>query len=148
MKRTIIYFVSSLLLSSALISCRATADQNETTRNDGDNTPISAEAKWARDIASLRLDDGGTNNGRTRTAILEVLYRLTERLETEGVTPDVRGDIEIIRGATERMYSSANSRARGEWRYLSQDFATLESALDNPEQARVALNQLIARLGG
>ena len=64
------------------------------------------------------------------------------------MTPDVRGDIEIIRGATERMYSSANTRARGEWRYVSQDFATLESVLDDPDQARVALNQIIARLGG
>lgn len=146
MKKTIIYLVSSLLISSALLSC--VANDNEQLRSDGDSEVISAEAAWARNIASLRLDDGGTNNGRTRAAILEVLYTLRERLGTEGVTPDVRGDIEIIRGATERMYSSANTRARGEWRYVSQDFATLESVLDDPDQARVALNQIIARLGG
>jgi hypothetical protein len=154
MKRTILYYSLYLLLSSALISCVGNNNaSSETTRNDGDNTPISAEAEWTRSIASLQADDGGANNGRARGEVLEVLYTLRERLGTEGATPDVVGDLQIIRGVVERIYSSANARARGEWQPMSQDFAALESQLDNPDQdnldqARQALNQIIARLGG
>jgi hypothetical protein len=148
MRRTVIYFVSSLLIGSALLSCAGNNTSNEQLRAEGDSEVISAEAEWARSIASLRLDDGGTNNGRTRAEILEVLYTLRERLGSEGLSPDLRGDIEIIRGAVERMYSSANAQARGEWRYMSQDFATLERELNNPDRASQALSQIIARLGG
>lgn len=148
MKRTIFSCVLSLVLSSTLISCVSNNSADEQLRSDGDSAVISAEAEWTRSIASLRADDSGANNGRAKNEILEVLYSLRERLGTEGVTPDVRDDLLIIRGALERFYSSANAAARGEWRYASQDFAILENQLDNPEQARRAINQIIARLGG
>jgi hypothetical protein len=147
MRQNIIFLVLSLTFSSALVSC-VNDSSTETTRNDGDNTPISAEAEWTRSILSLQADDGGTNNGRYRNEILEVLYTLRERLATEGITPDIRDDLFIIRGALERFYSSANANARGEWRYVSQDFAALETQLNSPEEARQTLNQIIARLGG
>jgi hypothetical protein len=147
MRRTVLYFVSSFIFSSTLVSCVAN-NLDEAFRAEGDSKVISAEAEWTRSIASLRADDSGTNNGRARNEILEVLYSLRERLGTEGITPDVRGDLSILRGALERFYSSANAAARGEWRYVSRDFIVLEMQLDNPEEARQALNQIIARLGG
>lgn len=109
---------------------------------------MTAEAEWARRVASLRVDDGGTNNGRTRIAILEVLLGIRERLQTGEVTPELRADVEVVRNATERMYSSANTNARGEWRLLSGYFVTLENQLDSPEEAIVTINAIIARLDG
>jgi hypothetical protein len=147
-KRYVLTIAILPVLLVLLASCTNPENTPETTRNDGDSTPISAEAAWARSIANLRADDAGTNNGRARNEILEVLYTLRARLRTEGVTEDIRGDLFVIRVALQRLYASANPAAQSEWRYVAQDFTILENQLDNPEQAIRALNRIIARLGG
>jgi hypothetical protein len=142
------WFLLLFFISCVFISCTNPSNTAETTRNDGDNVPISPEAAWAQAIASLRLDDGGTNNGRARIQVLEILYMLRGRLETGEITPDLREDIIIIRGAMENIYASANVQARNEWQFLSRDFAALENQLNNPEEARTIINQILARIGG
>lgn len=142
------WFLILLTVSCFLVACTNPPNTPETTRNNGDSSVISAEAEWTRSLANLRADDAGTNNGRARNEILEVLYLLRERLESGEITPDLREDITLIRGAMERLYSSANVQARDEWQYLSRDFVALENQLANPEQARTIINQILARIGG
>lgn len=149
LKRQLVFFLT-LLLTLGLVACNRPAQETDQDqpRAAGDSTVIPAEAEWARLIASLRLDDGGTNNGRTRIAVLRILYAMRERLASQGATPELRQDLDVVQDTVERMYSSANAAARGEWQVISQDFINLQNQLDNPEQAQRALNQLIARLGG
>lgn len=130
-----------------------TACSRNTNDNSGEFTPyntipMTAEAEWARRITSLRVDDGGTNNGRTRIAILEVLLGVRERLQTQGLTPELREDINVVENAVERMYSSANTNARGEWQVISRYFVTLRNQLNSPDEAITTLNRIIAQLDG
>jgi hypothetical protein len=130
-----------------------TACSSPTENDSGEFTPyntipMTAEAEWARRVASLRVDDAGTNNGRTRIAILEVLLGIRERLVSQGVTPELRQDLDVAQGALERMYASANTAARGEWQVVSRDFVRLQNQLDNPQEAIRTLDQIIARLSG
>ncbi|MGL4610773.1 MAG: hypothetical protein ACRCYY_14015 [Trueperaceae bacterium] len=137
---------SVLLIVISLVACRQ-LDDNDVRLSDN-TSEISAEVEWARSVASLRGDDGGTNNGRLRNEILQVLYLLEQRLRTQGVSPDLAEDITIIEGAIQRLYASSNFRARDEWRYISGDFVTLQRELNNPDAALQTLNQIIAKLGG
>lgn len=139
-----------VLLSLGLSACNRPAEETDQDqpRAEGDSEVISEEADWARRIASLRVDDAGTNNGRTRIAVLEVLYAMRGRLETQSNTPEFRRDLDVIQDTVERMYSSANLGAQGEWQLLSRDFVALENNLENPEQARRFLDQIIIRIGG
>jgi hypothetical protein len=138
-----------LCLLLGLPACNRPAQETDQDqpRAEGDSEVISAEAEWGRLLASLRVDDAGTNNGRTRIAVLEILYTLRGRLGTEN-TGELRRDIDVIKNTVERMYSSVNAAARGEWQMVSRDFSRLENNLDDPEVARVVLEQLIIRLGG
>ncbi len=138
-----------LFISLWLSACNRPAQETDQDqpRADGDSEVISAEADWARRIAILRFDDAGTNNGRTHTAVLEILYALRERLETAD-TLELSHDLDVVRDTAERMYSSANAGARGEWQEVSRAFTAVETSLANTEEARLALNRLIVRLGG
>jgi hypothetical protein len=150
LKRKLFFASLCLCLSILLFSCtnpgRDTTD--DTPRADGDSEVISVEADWARRVASLRGDDAGTNNGRTRIAVLEILYALQAQLETRGNTSQLRQDLDVVRDTVERMYSSANVGARGEWQSVSREFTILQNQLDKPQEAQRALTQLITSLGG
>jgi hypothetical protein len=147
-----IVFILALIIFISLSACNRPAEETDQDqpRAAGDSEVIPVEADWARRIASLRLDDGGTNNGRTRVAILEVLYAMRERLLEQNSLPELRQDLEVIRATVERMYSSANAGARGEWQVVSQDFIDLQNQLTSSdvEAAQRTLDQLIIRLGG
>jgi hypothetical protein len=149
-KRISLGALASLCLSLPFVSCSNpgvfTGDDDFRSRSD--SKVISAEVDWARRIASLRADDAGTNNGRTRIAVLEILYALREQLELHGDTSRLRQDLDVVQDTLERMYSSANAGARGEWQRMSIEFMDLQTQLGNPREARRALNQLITSLGG
>jgi chromosome segregation ATPase len=150
LKRRSLGALASLCLGLTFVSCGnpGVVTGEEDLRRWGDSKVISAEADWARRIASLRADDAGTNNGRTRIAVLEILYALREELEIHGDTSRLRQDLDVVQAAVERMYSSANPGARGEWQRVSIEFMELQTQLDNPRDTRRALNQLITSLGG
>jgi hypothetical protein len=131
-----------------LVACSGNEQDGSGEFTQYNSIPMTAEAEWARRVASLRVDDAGTNNGRTRIAVLEVLLGIRERLIAGNVTPELRNDIEVARDATERMLSSANASARDEWRVLSGYFVSLENQLASPEEALVTLEFIISRLDG
>jgi hypothetical protein len=146
----VLCFVFIIVINLSACNRPAEETDQDQPRAAGDSEVIPAEADWARRIASLRLDDGGTNNGRTRVAVLEILYVMRERLAVQGPTLELSQDLDVVQDTVERMYASANEAARGEWPLASQNFATLQNHLrnNNLDAAQRTLAQLIIRLGG